>query len=800
MFLHTSIHLNFKMESCCTSLLNPPKSPTSLLHLPTFSNFNFQCRKPSNHLSFPKPKPTSKTTKSNASDPRPEIPDCRIRSKDDELKWGFDKTKNHFDIVSNSSTAKERYAQLLRQFVEYKKLDEAGDLYFVMKDNGLEPGIVLETVLIDLFMKSGQVSDAFYVFERMPERNVVTWTSIISGCVQNGRWGIGFSLFVEMLESGVLPNDFTFNVVLQACADPAVDDVGKQVHSLVVRVGLNGDCRIENCLIDFYSKCGLVDEAQKVFVRMQDPDLVSFTSMIAGFCKNDLFKSAARLFDQMRRLGLEPNEHTVTTILAACDHQLGEQIHAYMIKTLLHQSLYSASALIEFYSKNNSVERAELIFEKLEARNVVTWSTMISCCLRNGLVNKAMKLFCKMAYLGIEPNEFTLATAIGACGLCSGSISLGQQLHCSIIKLNLASDDRIFNALLTMYARNGNIEELTKVFERIQDPDIVSWCAAISGYSQNGFSEKSVSLLCLMHRTGAKPNEYGFSSALSSCASLALLHQGRQFHGFALKLGCDFDVCVGNALINMYAKCGNIDDARFAFDGIHSHDVMSWNTLIHGYAHHGHGRKALQVFDEMLELGCIFPDHATFVGVLSACSHVGFVEEAFRYFKIMDSHYGIAPSMSHYACLIDVMGRAGRLDEAAQIICQMPFEPDSLIWKTLLASCRVHKNLELGKLAAERAIELSPQDAANYVLLSNLHATCEEWEDAERTRKMMEEKGVKKDAGWSWIEIRSEVHSFIARDQSHPRTQAIYKKLDELVIEMKEEGYCPDLSFALQDS
>lgn len=721
----------------------------------------------------------------------------KIESEDRELKWVSDKT--HVGKISENCTAGVMYIRLLRRYVESKRLVEARDLYFEMKEEGFDPGVVLGTGVIDLLMKSEWISDAFQAFDIMSERNVVTWTSIISGCVLNHLQEVALGLFVDMLDSGVLPNDFTFNVALQACADRAAVDVGKQVHSLAVRAGFEGDCRIGICLIDFYSKCCLIDVAHEVFTRMAKPDLVSFTCMIVGFCKNNLFKSAVRLLNRMRWLGLDQNERIITSILVSCECVLGEQIHAYMIKTLLQQSIYSASALIEFYSKRNSVEEAKLVFDKLEARNVVTWSTMISCFLRNGLVGDALKLFSEMAYSGIKPNEYTFATVIGACGLCSESISLGLQLHCLIIKMKLGSDDRIFNSLLTMYARKGKVEELSRVFEKIQDPDIVSWSAVISGYSQNGFSEKAASLLCVMHRMGVKPNEYAFSSALTSCANLALLDQGRLFHGFALKSGWDFDVCVGNALVNMYAKSGSIDDAQLAFNGMPIHDVMSWNTLIHGYAQHGRGREALRVFDEMVESGRVLPNHTTFVGVLSACNHAGYLEQALEYFRIMDSRYWIAPSMSHYSCIIDMMGRAGRLNEASQIIDKMPFEPDSVIWKSLLGSCAVHKNLELGKIAATRAIELLPKDSANYILISNLYAACGEWENAAKMRKVMEEKGVKKDAGWSWIEISSEVHAFTARDRSHPRTDAIYNKLDELTKEMKEDGYTLDHSFAMYD-
>ncbi|XP_010912119.1 putative pentatricopeptide repeat-containing protein At3g01580 [Elaeis guineensis] len=702
----------------------------------------------------------------------------------------------HSKETGTSPTTLLSHTQSLNRLINSNRLAEAMDLYVDIRNKGLEPGIIVESVVIDALMKSGRVTDAFQVFESMPERNVITWTSMLSGCVRNDCQAIGFFLFVEMLESGVLPNDFTFNAMLQACADQEALGLGEQVHSLVVRAGLSDDRWIGNCLIDFYSRCGLMAKATRIFDRILELDLVSFTSLISGFCRNNQFELAVKAFDRMVRFGLEPNEHTITSILTACGPLLGEQIHGYMIKTMIAQSVYSGSALIDFYSRNSEFKRARDVFEKLESKNMVTWSSMISCCLRNERVEEAMRMFYDMVCAGFKPNEFTFAVTFGACGLCSESIAFGHQLHCSAIKLNLLSDTRVSNALLTMYARSGEIEELEKLFERIENPDIVSWSAAISGYFQNGFDERSTRLLCQMHRKGYTPNEHGFSSALSSCANLALLDQGRQFHGLALKLGCDLDVCTGNALINMYSKCGCIDDARLAFDVMHTHDVISWNSLIHGYAHHGHGKKALKVFDKMAESSCCIPDHSTFVGILAGCSHVGNVNEALRYFKIMRDYYGVVPSSSHYACIVDMMGRAGRLGEALHIVDQMPFEVDVLVWKTLLASCKLHKNLELGRFAAEKIMELSPKDSASYVLLSNLHALHGEWEDAERVRGMMEERGVKKDAGWSWIEIKSEVCAFVARDNSHPEAKSIYQMLEELFEVMKDEGYSPSASFS----
>lgn len=659
-------------------------------------------------------------------------------------------------------------------------LIKAKNFYVESKSKGAQFGVVLESILIDAFMKSGWVVHAFQVFDAMPERNVVTWTSMIQGCVRNGDSVTGLSLFAEMLESDVIPNDFTFSAALQACAHVSALSFVGQLLSLVIRLGLENELRIRICLINSYSRCGMMDEAVRIFDGMAAVDVVSFTALISGFVRNNMFDSAVRAFEQMVRLGIGPNEHTLTSILMACGPLLGEQIHAYMVKTMIGRSVYPSGALIELYWRSHMFDQAKLVFQKLDNKNVVTWSSMISCCLHNDQVEDALKLFLKMVFDGVEPNEFTFTTAIQACGTCSGFIKFGQQLHCSVVKLNLILDNRISNALITMYSKNNRVEEFEKVFERTRNRDVASWCSAISGYFQNGFNERSIKLLHQMHKNGSIPNEYGLSSALSSCANLALLEQGRQFHCLALKLGCDFDVCTGNALVNMYGKCGFLDDARLAFDDMPSHDILSWNSLIHSYANYGHGQTVVELFDEMVNSKHFVPDHSTLLAILVACNHMGLVDEAFGYVKVMKDLYGVTPSSSHYACMVDMMGRAGLLEEALSVIEEMPFEGDVLMWKTLLGSCRLHRNLELGMLAANKVLELSPEDSMAYVILSNLYAMHGQWGDVEKVRMRMEERGVKKDAGWSWIEINSEVHAFIARDDSHPDFELISKRLVEL--------------------
>ncbi|CAN6448918.1 unnamed protein product [Victoria cruziana] len=696
-------------------------------------------------------------------------------------------------LRDSEPASKAYYSQVLRLYIEMGLLKESLKIYFAMKDEGLTAGVVLETSLLCLCLNTGLLDVARQIFDEMPQKNVVTWTSLIVGCVKNDRHWIGFTLFCQMLVSGVCPNDFTFNAAIQACTSLKE---GKQVHSLAMKTGFVSDSRVENCLIDMYARYGVISDSQLVLEKMPCPDVVSYTTLVAGLSRNGFFESATDAFARMVNMGLSPNEHTVGSVLVACGNifacKFGLQIHAYAIKAELC-GIYAASSLVHMYSKCSQMDYARAVFDVMEVRNLVTWSGMIDGYVKNGLVKAALLLFNQMLVMGIKPNEYTLATLISSCGFPSIGISEALQLHGYAIKLSYESNNHVMNALITMYSRNNMVDEIGQVFDRITYRDSVSWSAAIAGYAQNERNEEAARMLCMMHREGADPTEHVFASVISSCGDLAASDQGRQFHALALKSSFDQDICVSNALVSMYSKCGSMVEACTAFADIPEPDVMSWNTLIHGHAHNGMGREALLVFERMTNLGEV-PDSATMVGILSACSHAGYVNEARKYFANIEREYGVTPTISHYCCMVDTLGRAGRLDEAAELIKKMPFEADGMIWKTLLASCRLHKDVRLGKIAAARAISFSPNDSANYILLANLLEENGEPDGAERARRVMETMCTKKEAGYSWIEIRNEIHAFSSGDTSHPCTEHICAKLEELLVEMKEAGYKPDLN------
>uniref|UniRef100_UPI0040747504 Synthetic PPR-DYW protein n=1 Tax=synthetic construct TaxID=32630 RepID=UPI0040747504 len=527
----------------------------------------------------------------------------------------------------------------------------------------------------------------------------------------------------------------------------------------------------------------------------------SWNSKIRGYARNGQPEEALSLYSQMRRSGIKPDNYTFPFVLKACASlsslKEGKQIHGHVIKSGFESDVYVQSALIDMYAKCGELEDARKVFDEMPERNVVSWNAMISGYAQNGQSEEALELFREMQQEGIKPSEFTFCSVLSACASL-GSLEMGKQIHGYVIKSGFESIVFVGNALIDMYAKCGSIEDARKVFDEMPERTVVSWTAMISGYAQNGQSEEALELFREMQREGVKPDEVTLPSVLSACANLGALEQGKQIHAYVIKSGFESDVFVGSALIDMYAKCGSIEDARKVFDKMPERDVVSWNAMIAAYAQHGHGKEALQLFQQMQQEG-VKPSEVTFTSILSACSHAGLVDEGHHYFESMSPDYGITPRVEHYGCMVDLLGRAGRLDEAEDLIKSMPFQPNVVVWGTLLGACRVHGDVERGERAAERILELDPESAAPYVLLSNIYAAAGRWDEAAKVRKLMKERGVKKEPGCSWIEVNNKVHEFVAGDKSHPQTKEIYAELERLSKQMKEAGYVPDTKFVLHD-
>ncbi|XP_068643843.1 pentatricopeptide repeat-containing protein At3g24000, mitochondrial-like [Aristolochia californica] len=656
--------------------------------------------------------------------------------------------------------------------------------------------------LIDGYCKEGDISYAHRLFDEMPQRNLVSWTSLISGYSRLEWHAESFDMFLQMLNMGYSPNEFAFGSLLRSCAESDNISFGIQLHGLTVKIGISQNVFVDSSLINLYAKSGMFDVSEGILRRMHETDAFSWTSMMVSYSNGGYFSEALLLFENMLGEGVKPSQYTLTSILKACTSlealREGSQIQGYAIKAGLADDISLKVSLVNLYAKLGNPCTARMIYDQSFDRNKVLCTAMICGYSQNEKPELAIETFIQMIEeFGLYPNEFTYASVISACADLRVH-NVGASLHALALKTGHASMTHVEGALVDMYAKTGDMMRATQVFQKIGKKDSISCSSILSGYSYNGLDQEALDFYSYLLSSSIKPDSYALASATTSCAKLSDLLTGRQIHSQIVKHGHESDICIASALIEMYSNSGAIDDAQMVFCDLPRRDRIAWTVMIDGYAQHGQGRKAVDLFEKMINEDVI-PNSVTFVSVLNACSHAGLVAECLRYFQLMQTDYHIKPVLHHYACVVDLLGRSGHLKEALLFINRMPLEPTSLIWRSFLGACRIHKNLELGIYASNRLFDLDLQDDSTYVLLANMYATAGQWSDAARVRKMMRERGVSKVPGCSWIEAGKSFHVFSARDSTHPQKKHIYKVLDDLNCKMKAAGYVPETEFSLHD-
>ncbi|GMH29374.1 hypothetical protein Nepgr_031217 [Nepenthes gracilis] len=501
--------------------------------------------------------------------------------------------------------------------------------------------------------------------------------------------------------------------------------------------------------------------------------------------------------------GLEVKFEAYDTILTECMNRKavreGQRVHAHMIKTHYLPPVYLRTRLVVFYCKCDFLRDARQVFDEMPERNVVSWTAMISGYSRKGLASEALNLFVRMMRSGTEPNEFTFASILTSC---TGSYGLdcGRQVHSLLIRSICDSHIYVGSSLLDMYAKAGRIHDARTVFEGLPERDVVSCTAIISGYAQLGLDEEAIELFRKLQNEGMTSNYVTFASLLTALSGLAALDQGKQVHSYVLRCQLPSYVVLQNSMIDMYAKCGNLTYARKVFDEMPVRTVISWNAMLVGYTKHGMGTDVVKLFKLMREENKVQPDSVTFLAVLSGCSHGGMEDSGLKFFyEMLTLKDGVEPNIEHYGCVVDLLGRSGRLKQALKFVDDMPFEPTAAIWGSLLGACKVQSNLQIGEFVGQQLLKIEPENAGNYVILSNLYASAGRWEDVRILRELMEKNAVTKEPGRSWIELNQTRHTFHASDRMHPRKEEVHAKVKELAIKFKEAGYDPDLSCVLYD-
>lgn len=401
-----------------------------------------------------------------------------------------------------------------------------------------------------------------------------------------------------------------------------------------------------------------------------------------------------------------------------------------------------------------------------------------------------------MLHLGVRPDDRIFPSGTKACAVLS-RCDIGRSLHCFALKTGFDVDVFVGSSVVDMYAKCGDIRDARKAFDGMPDRNVVSWSGMIYGYTQLGEDEEALTLFKQALWEDLDVNDFTFSSVVRVCGNSTLLELGRQIHGLCLKMSYDSSSFVGSSLVSMYSKCGVIEGAYQVFDEIPVKNLGMWNAMLIACAQHTHTNKTFDLFKQMDSVR-MKPNFITFLCVLYACSHAGLVEEGKHYFQLMKV-YGIEPTDQHYASMVDLLGRAGKLQDAVSVINEMHIKPTESVWGALLTGCRIHGDTELAAYAADRVFELGPVSSGMHVLLSNAYAAAGRYEEAAKARKMLRDRGVKKETGLSWIEEGNRVHKFAAGDRSHAKSREIYQKLEELGDEMERAGYVADTSFVLRE-
>jgi len=654
--------------------------------------------------------------------------------------------------------------------------------------------------LISMFGNYDSVEEASCVFNNMKERDTISWNSIITASAHNGRFEESLGHFFWMRRTHPKTDYITISALLPACGSAQHLKWGRGLHGLITKSGLESNVCVCNSLLSMYAQAGSSEDAEFVFHTMPERDLISWNSMLASHVEDGKYSHAILLLIEMLKTRKAMNYVTFTTALSACYNlEKLKIVHAFVIHFGVHHNLIIGNTLVTMYGKFGLMDEAQKVCKIMPERDVVTWNALIGGHANDKDPNATIQAFNLLRREGLLSNYITIVNLLGACMSPDYLLKHGMPIHAHIVVAGFELDTYVQSSLITMYAQCGDLNTSSYIFDVLANKNSSTWNAILSANAHYGPGEEALKFIARMRNDGVDLDQFSFSVALATIGNLTVLDEGQQLHSWIIKLGFELDEYILNATMDMYGKCGEIDDVFRILPIPKIRSKRSWNILISALARHGFFLQATEAFREMLDLG-LRPDHVTFVSLLSACSHGGLVDEGLAYFSSMTSEFGVPTGIEHCVCIIDLLGRSGRLAEAEAFIDKMPIPPNEFVWRSLLASCKIHGNLELGRKAADRLFELNSSDDSAYVLYSNVCASTQRWGDVENVRKQMESQSLKKKPACSWIKLKNKVMTFGMGDQFHPQSAQIYAKLEELRKMTREEGHVPDTSYALQDT
>lgn len=614
---------------------------------------------------------------------------------------------------------------------------------------------------------------------------------MIVAYAQHGHSKDAVQLFGRLQQEGTLPDKVIYTSALSACVSQPLLVEGKRLHSQIRGGGFQTDVVVGNSLINMYMKCARLEESQAIFDEMPERNMFSWTSIIGAYGQQGLSDDACQIFHQMHQEGVMPSDITYLSMLSSCTNKAalsaGKLIHARMMGSGFGTDVVAGTSLVNMYAKCGSLEYARIVFDRMSERNTLSWTAVMAAHVECGQLKDVLHLFDEMLLEGVLPDRITFISILSSCT----SITEGKKMHARIAGDWFLSDVTVGNSLINLYGNCGRFEDASWVFDKMPEPNSVSWNILIAAYAQHGKANHALWLFLHMQQEGVPLTSVTFVNVLSACACQVALIEGKRIHGLIRGSEFESDVVVGSAIINMYSKCGSLENARRTFDQMPKRNTFSWNVMLAAYGQHGKSKEAFHFFSYMQQQG-VDPDSVTFVSILSACSHLGLVEEGYQYFMSMNREHGVAPVVEHYNCMIDLLGRTGCLSEAEALLNSMSFEPTQISLMTLLGACREQIDLERGERIAKRLFEVDPENAAPYVMLSNIYVAAGKDDDAARLMNKMNERGLKRQPGCSTIEVKGKVHEFIVDDQLHPQKDQIYLELQRLTVQIDAIGYVHD--------
>ena len=668
------------------------------------------------------------------------------------------------------------------------KLEVGKQAHAYVVTNQLDFDPFLVTALIDMYSKCGDVAMAFEVFDGSVGRSCSMWNAMIVGFYHYGMWERSLELFVRMRSEGFIVESTTLSSVLMACSTGEAAGFGEGLHCCIVKMGFGLHPYVSTSLVVMYGKFGSVGDAEKVFCGVPNKRTELWNSIISAYIANNQVNKALNVYAQMKLSGERPDSFTLSNVLSACSlvgcWEVGRIMHGELIKRPKLVNMAVQSSLITMYMKNGRIENAGALFASAKDRDLVTWGSMIVGFCQNQNFDKALGLFNQLRAAGLLPDAPIIATVASACTGFE-CLEFGGQIHGHAIKSGTSSDQFVGSALIDMYSKLGSPQLGGSIFSSLPSKNLVVLNSMISGYGRNGLLNESIGAFTEIFALGLVPDSISITSVLTSVSSFAALKKGKMIHGYQVRNGIICDILVENALLDMYMKCGCLSYAQIIFERMPIRNVISWNTMIAGYGSHGHCKKAIGLFKEM-QTSEVLPDDTTFLSLLSSCNHSGLVEEGHRIFVSMRRNCSVVPRMEHYANMVDLLARAGQLNEAYSFIHDMPVKPDESVWLCLLSACRAYRCLDLGELASEQLLKLKPRESGSYTQMLNFYGEMGLLDKAASVRLEMKKAGITKIPGCSWIEMKDSVEVFYSGDSSSLLTGDIHFMLRGLRRTMRD--------------